>query len=118
MRRIHIIVIVAAAGLLAPATATAVGSPCEECHAKIQPLLVKDFNRGAMAETMTCIDCHGENHVENDDVAKAELPTIATCQQCHEEQAGQYLAGKHAKGLLAVEALPFSHGQPAALVAG
>jgi hydroxylamine dehydrogenase len=118
MRRIHILGIFVAAGLLAAPTATAVTSPCEECHAKIQPLLVKDFNRGAMAVTMTCIDCHGENHVGSDDVAKAELPTIATCQQCHEDQAGQYLAGKHAKGLLAVEALPFSHGQPTALVAG
>jgi hypothetical protein len=95
-----------------------VSSPCEECHAKINPLLVKDFNRGKMAETMSCVDCHGENHTGAGDAEKAELPTIATCQPCHEDQAEQYLAGKHAKGLLAVEALPFSHGQPPSLVAG
>ena len=98
--------------------ATAVESPCEDCHLKTTPLLVKDFNRGKMAETMSCADCHGENHQTAEDADKVELPTVATCEQCHEEQAGQYMAGKHAKGLLAVEALPFTHGQPDAFVAG
>jgi len=60
----------------------------------------------------------GEGHTTADDVAEVELPTIATCQACHEDQAGQYLAGKHAKALLAIEALPFSHMQPDAFVEG
>ena len=110
--------LVAVLALVAAAPAGAVGSKCEECHAKITPMLVKDFNRGKMAETMTCADCHGEEHTGMDDADKATLPTIATCQQCHEEQAGQYLEGKHAKGLLAIEALPFTHGQPDPYVAG
>jgi hypothetical protein len=118
MFRLSPIVLLAACVLLATPAAEAVSSPCEDCHAKINPLLVKDFNRGTMAETMTCAECHGENHTSDDDVAEAELPTIATCQACHEEKAEQYLAGKHAKGLLAVQALPFSHGQPESLVAG
>jgi len=100
------------------AGAGAVSSPCEDCHAKVTPWLVKDFNRGVMAETMGCADCHGEGHTGMDDADQAKLPTIATCQECHEDQAGQYLAGKHAKGLLAVEALPFSHGQPDVFVEG
>ncbi len=112
------IVLVAVLALLAAAPSDAVNSKCEECHAKISPLLVKDFNRGKMAETMTCADCHGEEHTGMDDADKATLPTIATCQQCHEEQAGQYLKGKHAKGLLAIEALPFTHGQPDPFVEG
>ena len=45
------------------------------------------------------------------DAEEAVLPTIATCQACHEDQATQYLAGKHAKGLLAVEALPTGNNQ-------
>jgi hypothetical protein len=71
-----------------------------------------------MAETMGCADCHGEGHTGMDDAEKAELPTIATCQPCHEEKAKQYLAGKHAKGLLALQVLPFTHGQPDAFIAG
>jgi len=98
--------------------AGAVESGCEDCHASLHPMLVKDFNRGKMAETMSCADCHGDKHTTADDAALAQLPTIATCQECHEDQATQYLAGKHAKGLLAVQALPFSHAQPEALVAG
>ncbi len=81
-------------------------------------MIVKDFNRGVMSETMTCADCHGEDHTGPSNADKAELPTIATCQACHEERAEEYLAGKHAKGLLAIQALPFSHGQPDAFVAG
>ena len=104
--------------LMLTGTAGAVQSDCEECHATLHPMLVKDFNRGKMAETMSCADCHGEQHMTADDAELAELPTIATCQACHEDQATQYLAGKHAKGLLAVQALPFSHAQPEALVAG
>ena len=99
--------------------ARAVTSKCEECHAKLTPGIVKDFNRGEMSETLTCADCHGEGHMSAEDVAKAKLPTIATCQECHEDQAGQYLDGKHAKGLLPITAFPgFAHKQPKAFIAG
>jgi hydroxylamine dehydrogenase len=120
MRRNAILSVMAAAVVLLAGigTASAVESECENCHAKLTPMLVTDFNRGVMSETMGCADCHGEGHSGMDDAANAELPTIATCQACHEEKAEQYLAGKHAKGLLAVQALPFSHGQPDAFVAG
>jgi hypothetical protein len=120
MRRWEIcVVVLGLAVVMAAATpAGAVESTCENCHAKITPMIVEDFNRGVMSETMGCADCHGENHTGVGDAHEAELPTIATCQACHEEKAEQYLAGKHAKGLLAVQALPFSHGQPDAFVAG
>ncbi len=117
--RLRVTLIVAVALLLLAALpSSAVQSKCEECHAKLNPLLVKDFNRGKMSKTMTCKACHGAEHTGMDDADKAKLPTIATCQACHEEQAEQYLAGKHAKGLLAIDALPFSHGQPMAFIAG
>jgi len=76
--------------------ALAVPSDCEECHAKITPNLVADFNRGVMAQEMDCTGCHGDSHKGNDDVDKALLPTIETCAECHEDQATQYLDGKHA----------------------
>lgn len=110
--------IVVAVFLCLGTMADAVESDCETCHATISPLQVKDFNRGKMAATMTCADCHGEAHTSADDAHEATLPTVETCQACHEDQADQYLAGKHAKGLLAIEALPFTHGQPDAFVAG
>ncbi len=97
----------------------AVTSKCEECHAKITPGIVKDFNRGAMSKELKCSSCHGEAHMSADDVDKATLPTIATCRECHEEQAAQYLEGKHAKGLLPITAFPgFAHQQPTAFIAG
>jgi len=99
--------------------AHAVTSKCEECHNKLTPGIVKDFNRGVMSEELTCTACHGEGHMGEDDVAKAKLPTISTCQECHEDQAGQYLSGKHAKGLLPITAFPaFAHKQPTAFIAG
>ncbi len=104
--------------LLMAASAYAVPSTCEECHAKITPGLVDDFNRGVMAEEMDCTGCHGEDHQGNDDVDQAKLPTIATCAECHEDQANQYLDGKHALGRVAMNAMPNTHGQPDAFIEG
>lgn len=99
--------------------AQAVISKCEECHAKLTPGIVKDFNRSLMSGELTCTACHGEGHMGTDDVDNAMLPTIATCQQCHEDQVSQYLSGKHAKGLLPITAFPgFAHKQPTAFIAG
>jgi len=93
-------------------------SKCEGCHSKISPRLVKDFNRSKMAETLSCANCHGSSHVSAQDVEKAQLPTIETCQACHPAQAGQYLSGKHSLGLIAIEAMPYTHSQPKAFVEG
>ena len=97
----------------------AVPSKCEDCHKKVTPGIVKDFNRGKMAQDLTCADCHGSKHQTMTDYDKAELPTINTCKKCHEEQVEQYMSGKHALGLLPVTSLPhFSHAQPTAFIAG
>lgn len=91
---------------------------CEGCHIKISPAMVKDFHRGKMSESLTCASCHGEAHMSKNDVEKAVLPTIATCSQCHEDQAKQYLSGKHALGLIALEAMPYTHMQPKSFIEG
>jgi len=80
--------------------------------------MVKDFHRGKMSESLTCASCHGEAHMNKNDVEKAVLPTIATCGQCHEDQAEQYLSGKHALGLIALEAMPYTHMQPKSFIEG
>ncbi|HPF34195.1 MAG TPA: multiheme c-type cytochrome, partial [Candidatus Krumholzibacteria bacterium] len=110
--------LVAAAVLLAATVVSALPSDCESCHAKITPMIVKDFNRGAMSETMTCAACHGEAHHAMDDAHLATLPTMATCAECHEDQVHQYSDGKHALGRVAMNAMPGIHGQPDAFVEG
>ncbi|SPD75977.1 conserved exported hypothetical protein [uncultured Desulfobacterium sp.] len=91
---------------------------CQECHIKITPGIIKDFNRSVMSAEISCSDCHGVEHKSEKDVEKVELPTIATCEECHPDQAGQYLSGKHALGLMALEAMPYTHMQPKALIQG
>ncbi len=94
-------------------------SECENCHAKISPGIVKDFNRGKMSKTLTCSSCHGSDHKSASDVSKVKLPTISTCEKCHEKQVKQYMSGKHSLGLLPVMAFPgFTHKQPKAFIAG
>ncbi len=93
-------------------------STCETCHLKISPKQVEDFKRGEMAQSLDCTDCHGDLHQSETDTQKAQLPTIATCKMCHAKQAKQYLSGKHALGLVALEAMPYTHAQPAAFIKG
>lgn len=94
-------------------------STCQDCHEKMNPGIVKDFNRGKMAERLTCKSCHGSRHMSEADVDKVKLPTISTCKKCHSRQAKQYLSGKHAKGLLPITAFPdFAHQQPQAFIDG
>ncbi len=94
-------------------------SKCEECHAKVTPEIVKDFNRGKMAKVLKCYSCHGRAHTSAKDADKALLPTITTCKKCHRKQVKQYMGGKHALGLLPITAFPgFSHKQPRAFIAG
>lgn len=104
--------------ILPSVQALAVPSDCETCHAKLTPGLVADFNRGIMSHEMNCTGCHGTAHTGMDDFDKAQLPTIATCAECHEEQANQYLSGKHALGQIALEAMPHTHMQPDAFIEG
>ncbi|NLD38948.1 MAG: cytochrome C [Desulfatiglans sp.] len=104
--------------IFASPVSRAVISDCEKCHEKITPMQVKDFNRGKMAESMSCVDCHGNMHQGVDDVAKAQLPTISTCEECHADQASQYLSGKHALGAVALEAMPYTHMQPQPFIEG
>ncbi|MDD2310766.1 MAG: multiheme c-type cytochrome [Desulfuromonadaceae bacterium] len=103
---------------LVPALAFAKPSKCESCHVKISPKMVQDFNRGKMSKSLTCEACHGTAHTSEKDVDKAQLPTITTCKQCHPDQASQYMDGKHALGQIALDAMPRSHQQPAAFMAG
>ena len=105
--------------LLLPALAVAGESKCVACHKEITPSIVKDFQSGAMGKSgMDCSECHGSDHMSGEDVAKVQLPTEKTCQRCHEEQAAQYMDGKHSLGWIAMAAMPETGFQPHAYIQG
>ncbi|NLA74134.1 MAG: cytochrome C [Deltaproteobacteria bacterium] len=114
----HLFVSVVISLLFSSSFINAVPSDCEKCHEKLTPMQVKDFNRGKMSETMSCVDCHGNLHQGTEDIAKAQLPAISTCEECHADQASQYLSGKHALGAVALEAMPYTHMQPESFIEG
>lgn len=93
-------------------------SSCIDCHKRISPKMVADFSRSKMSKKFSCEKCHGVSHRNENDVSKVMLPTVWTCRNCHEKQAEQYLTGKHALAFEAIDALPFTHMQPASFVAG
>ncbi|GEM_PF-3048256 len=75
----------------------AVPSNCTTCHQKHMPRLVKDFQQSEMSKSLSCIDCHGEQHQTAQDADKAQIPTLEICQNCHGEQVDHFLQGKHGR---------------------
>ncbi len=83
---------------------------CAACHERLQPGIVSDWRLSRHARALVgCEACHGAAHTTPEDAAKAEHPTIETCQRCHELQAAQFRRGKHARAWSAVKALPTFH---------
>jgi hypothetical protein len=94
----------------APARAVDSRDACVDCHVKLQPGIVSDWELSKHARSQVgCAACHGRAHRSAEDVAAAELPTIDTCQRCHQLQAAQFRASKHARAWMAVKALPTFH---------
>ena len=92
---------------------------CVTCHEKATAGIVKDWQLSKHSKNdVFCTVCHGDQHMSEDDVARAETPTADTCQQCHEEQGAQFKAGKHALAWAAMKAMPTAHWQPMALIEG
>jgi hydroxylamine dehydrogenase len=92
---------------------------CFECHQKITPQIVSDWQKSKHAENgIDCSACHGDAHRSATDVANVRIPTPETCAQCHEEKVNQFKAGKHALAWAAMNAMPTIHYQPMALIEG
>ncbi len=110
--------------VLAAPAATAVkakpaASPCVDCHAKQTPGAVADWKLSKHAANgIACDACHGDEHRTAQDAAKAKLPTLETCAQCHDTQAAQFRKGKHAFAWAAMKAMPTIHWQPMAMIDG
>jgi len=90
---------------------------CVGCHTERTPGIVQQWNAGVMGKSgMTCSACHGTEHREATDYAKAKMPTPDTCQPCHAKQVEQFRAGKHALAWVAMEAMPMITHEPAPVV--
>lgn len=105
--------------LAAPLAPAAYADPCVDCHSKVTPGQVKDWQLSEHnAEGVGCATCHGDQHGSAEDVAKVQLPTPETCGQCHRDRVEQFSKGKHAFGWASLTAMPTTHALPMALVEG
>lgn len=92
---------------------------CIDCHRKVTPKIVSDWELSKHKENQIgCDNCHGTSHSKMDDFSKAETPTPETCKVCHETQVTQYQKGKHSIAWAAMKAMPSAHMQPMAMMEG
>jgi hydroxylamine dehydrogenase len=92
---------------------------CLECHQKITPGLVSDWETSAHSKNgVDCVACHQNEHISDADAVKAKVPTPEVCASCHEAQMKQFKSGKHAAAWAAMNAMPTAHWQPMALMEG
>ncbi len=106
-------------GLILVFAFSAPAQDCIECHQKISPRAVSDWQMSKHGKNgIGCSSCHGDKHVSNSDVANVRIPTPDTCAACHDKQVKQYKGGKHSAGWAAMEAMPTIHWQPMQLIEG
>lgn len=111
-----LVVAIALAGLVC---LTARAETCVECHRRITPQVVTDWELSHHSQNdVDCAVCHGEGHVTMTDVANVTLPNPETCRPCHETQVDQFSKGKHAHAWTSMKAMPTAHWQPMALMEG
>jgi len=92
---------------------------CVECHKKITPNIVSDWELSKHSQNrIDCINCHGDRHKNMVDVPQAQIPTPDTCAGCHPERVKQFKNGKHAAAWAAMKAMPTIHWQPMELTEG
>jgi len=64
---------------------------------------------------VSCSTCHGDKHQTDSDYKSVNIPTPATCGECHDTQLEQFSKGKHSLAWAAMKAIPTMHHQPSAL---
>jgi hypothetical protein len=105
--------------VIAQQAAPAPGAACVDCHTRVTPGIVKDWQQSQHNRMdIACDTCHGDQHTNNTDFAKAKIPTPDTCAQCHAERVEQFKKGKHSLAWAAMQAMPTLHWQPMALIEG
>ena len=92
---------------------------CVNCHKKVTPQAVTDWQLSKHAENeITCDVCHGDEHNSPKTVHLAKMPTYETCYDCHDTQVDQFKKGKHALAWSAMKAMPTFHMQPMEMTEG
>lgn len=91
---------------------------CIECHTKITPRVVTDWQLSTHSPDVGCAECHGSEHKGMDDAAKTGIATMDVCAECHEDRVEQFKRGKHALGWAVMKAMPTIHHQPSAQIEG
>jgi len=92
---------------------------CITCHRGVSPGQVQDWESSRHSKMgISCSACHGDAHSSSDDANLASLPDEQVCAACHEEQFGQFTAGKHNFGWTTLNALPVTHLEPDVLIEG
>jgi hypothetical protein len=100
-------------------TPVAFGQKCVECHKKVTPNIVSDWQASKHSQnSIDCSACHGDAHTSASDVSKVRIPTPETCQDCHPGQVKQFKGGKHAFAWASLKAMPTVHWQPMAMIEG
>ena len=96
-----------------------VNDPCAECHMRITPGVVVDWQLSKhSANDVGCSSCHGDRHNSMTDPANAGFAGPDVCAKCHDTQVGQFGKGKHSLAWGAMKAMPTLHWQPMAQVEG
>lgn len=92
---------------------------CIDCHTKVSPGLVKDWQVSRHAgEDVDCAACHGEKHKSAEDYKLARMPEERDCAECHKKQFEQFGRGKHNFGWASLLAIPATHMAPDELIEG
>ncbi len=92
---------------------------CVNCHKKVTPQAVADWQLSKHAENeITCDVCHGDEHNSPKTVHLAKMPTYETCNECHDTQVDQFKKGKHALAWTSMKAMPTFHMQPMEMTEG
>ncbi|AGF77341.1 hypothetical protein UWK_00763 [Desulfocapsa sulfexigens DSM 10523] len=120
MRKKNFVAIAATVGLLLSVNFATAGDACIDCHTKVSPAMVKDYQSSKHAESgeVTCSTCHGEEHKTAEDYKNAKLPDEHVCAECHEEQFNEFASGKHNFGWTSLNAIPATHAAPDELIEG
>jgi predicted CXXCH cytochrome family protein len=100
-------------------TANVFAQKCVDCHKKITPGIVSDWELSKHSKNnVGCEACHGDKHTSANDVANVRTQKPEVCAACHEKQVAQFTKGKHAYAWAAQWAMPTAHWQPMALMEG
>src|SRR5262245_49105500 len=102
-----------------PGASTVAALSCVECHKKITPSIVSDWQLSKHSQNgIECSVCHGDDHRSAQDVDKVQIPTPETGASGHEKQFKEFSGGKHAVAWAAMKAMPTAHYQPMAMMEG